>query len=159
MAEMNRRTRVFSFPNPVDEVSARLVAAGVVGLCLLYLVTGWGPLLLVLSYGFLARVASGPTLSPLGQVVTRVIRPRLAWAVRDAPGPPKRFAQTVGLVFAAAALVLSYGFGQHLAAEAVLGTLVVFAGFSAVWLKEQLSLTTLAGFGLIACGAALVFRG
>ena len=38
-------------------------------------------------------------------------------------------------------------------------TLVVFAGFSAVWLKEQLSLTTLAGFGLIACGAALVFRG
>lgn len=38
-------------------------------------------------------------------------------------------------------------------------TLVVFAGFSVFWLKESLSLTTLAGFGLIACGAALVFKG
>lgn len=38
-------------------------------------------------------------------------------------------------------------------------TLVVFAGFSVFWLKETLSLTTLAGFGLIACGAALVFKG
>lgn len=38
-------------------------------------------------------------------------------------------------------------------------TLVVFVGFSVFWLKESLSLTTLAGFGLIACGAALVFKG
>ena len=38
-------------------------------------------------------------------------------------------------------------------------TLVIFTGFSAFWLKEQISLTTLAGFALIAAGAALVFRG
>ena len=38
-------------------------------------------------------------------------------------------------------------------------TLMIFAGFSAVWLKEPPSLTTLAGFALIAAGAALVFRG
>ncbi|THD74904.1 hypothetical protein E7681_08075 [Thalassobius vesicularis] len=38
-------------------------------------------------------------------------------------------------------------------------TLVVFAGFSAFWLKEQLSLNTLIGFGFIAVGAAFVFRG
>jgi uncharacterized protein len=38
-------------------------------------------------------------------------------------------------------------------------TLAVFVVFSVVYLKESVSLTTLAGFGLIACGAALVFRG
>ena len=38
-------------------------------------------------------------------------------------------------------------------------TLLVFAGFTAVHFKEPLSLTQGAGFGLIALGAVLVFRG
>ena len=38
-------------------------------------------------------------------------------------------------------------------------TLTVFVGFSAVWLKEPPTLSTLAGFALIAAGAALIFRG
>ena len=38
-------------------------------------------------------------------------------------------------------------------------TLIVFAGFTAVYFKEPLSLTQSAGFALIALGAALVFRG
>ena len=38
-------------------------------------------------------------------------------------------------------------------------TLVVFAGFTAVYFKEPLSLTQAAGFALIALGAILVFRG
>jgi uncharacterized protein (DUF486 family) len=38
-------------------------------------------------------------------------------------------------------------------------TLTVFAGFSVVFLKESLSWNTLLGFGFIALGAALVFRG
>lgn len=38
-------------------------------------------------------------------------------------------------------------------------TLCVFVVFSVVYLKESVSLTTLAGFGCIAFGAALVFRG
>ena len=37
-------------------------------------------------------------------------------------------------------------------------TLVVFAGFSVVYLKEPLGLNHLAGFALIAAGAALIFR-
>ena len=36
-------------------------------------------------------------------------------------------------------------------------TLVVFIGFSVLWLKEPLSVGQLAGFALIAAGAALVF--
>ena len=38
-------------------------------------------------------------------------------------------------------------------------TLIVFAGFTAVYFKEPLSLTQGAGFALIALGAMLVFRG
>ena len=38
-------------------------------------------------------------------------------------------------------------------------TLLVFAGFTAIYFKEPLSLTQGAGFGLIALGAVLVFRG
>jgi len=38
-------------------------------------------------------------------------------------------------------------------------TLVVFAGFTAVYFKEPLNLTQGAGFALIAVGAILVFRG
>ncbi len=37
-------------------------------------------------------------------------------------------------------------------------TLVVFAGFSAFWLKEAITLNHVIGFVLIACGAAFVFR-
>lgn len=38
-------------------------------------------------------------------------------------------------------------------------TLAVFCGFSAVYLKEQLGWNHLIGFGLIAAGAAFIFKG
>ena len=38
-------------------------------------------------------------------------------------------------------------------------TLVVFVGFSLVYLKEPITLNHVVGFGLIACGAFFVFRG
>ena len=38
-------------------------------------------------------------------------------------------------------------------------TLLVFSGFSILFLKEQISLNTVLGFAFIALGAALVFRG
>ncbi len=86
-------------------MSARLVATGVVAQCAGILATGWTPLLVVLAWGFVARVATGPTLSPLGTLVTRVVRPRLSWAVREVPGPPKRFAQGIGAALSAGALI------------------------------------------------------
>ena len=100
---------LFDFPDPVNETSARLVAAGVVaqGVALLVLREWW--LLVPLTYGFLARVLTGPTLSPLGQFVTRVATPlveaRTGRTPRFVPGPPKRFAQGVGLAFTASASV------------------------------------------------------
>ena len=89
-------------------------------------------LMFLLAYGFLARVLTGPTLSPMGLLATRLIAPKLLRRTKLVAGPPKQFAQTVGLVFATAALTLSYGFGQHLAAEGVLATLVVFAGLESI---------------------------
>ena len=127
---------IFSFPDPVNETSARLVAAGVVTLVALFLATGEGWLLLLLVYGFLARVVSGPTLSPLGQSVTRLGTPTLErrFGVRSrfVPGPPKRFAQAVGLAFSALA-ASAWLAGLPVAASALLAALVVAATLEAVF--------------------------
>ncbi len=94
------------FPNPVNETSARLVAAGVVAQVVAFGVLRSGWLLVPLVYGFVARVIAGPTLSPLGQVVTRWVTPRLAIDHRLVPGPPKRFAQGMGVAFSVVTAVL-----------------------------------------------------
>ena len=120
----------FSFPNPVNDKAARTVATGVVILSALTLVTGWWWLTVPLALGFVGRVLAGPRLSPLGWLAMKVIGPRLGDPVLT-PGPPKRFAQGIGVVFSTAAAVLALGFGQHLAAAVVLGVLVVFATLEA----------------------------
>ncbi|HEY6474134.1 MAG TPA: DUF4395 domain-containing protein [Acidimicrobiales bacterium] len=117
---------LFSFPNPVNEVSARLVAAGVVVLSVLTIALDLKWMTAVIAYGFVARVLTGPTLSPLGQFVTRVVTPRLGVAARPVPGPPKRFAQGMGATFSLTALILTV-LGYWTAAQVVLGLLVVAA--------------------------------
>lgn len=130
VSQVSRRTgagrRLFSFPNPVNEVSARLVAAGVLVMVILTLAFDLRWATIVLAYGFVARVLSGPRFSPLGQLVTRVITPRLGLAARPVPGPPKRFAQGMGVAFSVTALVLT-ACGAWSAAEAVLALLGVAA--------------------------------
>src|SRR3954462_1589296 len=98
---------MFTFPNPVNEVSARLVAGGVVLMALATIVFDQPWITIVLAYGFLARVLTGPKLSPLGLLVTRVVTPRLPFPEKPVPGPPKRFAQGIGLAFSATAAVLA----------------------------------------------------
>ncbi len=118
---------LFAFPDPVNEVSARTVAAGVVALCLIALVSGQAWLTVVIACGFLARVATGPTLSPLGQLATRVVTPRLGLAPRYVPGPPKRFAQGIGAVLSVGAAVVAVGFGSQGAADVLLAAILVAA--------------------------------
>lgn len=113
------RRRLFGFPDPVNEVSARLVAAGVVAMVVATLATGWGWLPFVIAYGFVARVLTGPTASPLGQLVTRVVTPRLPFAPKLVPGPPKRFAQGIGVAFSLTAVALTLA-GVGTAAQVVL---------------------------------------
>jgi hypothetical protein len=121
---------VFSFPNPVNEVSARLVAAGVVLMSVLTIAFDLKWMTVVIAYGFVARVLAGPTLSPLGQLVTRVITPRLGLPERPVAGPPKRFAQGVGAAFSLSALILT-GLGSWVAAEVLLGLLAAAASLEA----------------------------
>jgi hypothetical protein len=108
------------FPDPVDEVSARIVAAGVVLVATLTVATHFWPFYLLLAYGFVARVLAGPRLSPLGLLATRVVRPRLAVPARLVPGPPKRFAQGLGAAMSTLAAVLALGLDAAGAADAVL---------------------------------------
>jgi hypothetical protein len=123
---------LFSFPNPVNEVSARLVAGGVVLLSVAALVSGWPWLVVAIAYGFVARVLSGPTLSPLGQLVTRVVTPRLRVAPKYVPGPPKRFAQAIGATLTVAAAVLAL-LGNQTAADVLLVLVVVAATLESVF--------------------------
>ena len=128
------RSRLFGFPNPVNETSARLVAAGAVAQGVAFLVFRQWWLLLPLAYGFLARVLGGPRYSPLGQFVTRVVTPRLRIQHQYVAGPPKRFAQGVGLVFSGGALVawaagapaVSYGLIAGLVVAATLESAFAF---------------------------------
>ncbi|HLM95691.1 MAG TPA: DUF4395 domain-containing protein [Acidimicrobiales bacterium] len=122
----SRVRSLFSFPNPVNEVSARLVAGGVVIISLLTIALDLKWATVVIAYGFVARVLTGPSLSPLGQVVTRVITPRLGLAERPVAGPPKRFAQGIGVLFSLSAVFLT-ALGYWGAAQVVLGLLVVAA--------------------------------
>jgi len=128
--------RIFSFPNPVNEVSARIVAAGVVTMALAAIVFDARWLTVVLAYGFIARVLTGPTLSPLGQLVTRVVTPRLGVAPRLVSGPPKRFAQAIGVGIPS----------QLMSALPYLATIVVLVAIS--WMRGRAGSPAPASLGL-----------
>ncbi len=124
--------RLFSFPNPVNEKAARVVAGVVLTTVLVILATGWYWLLIPLTYGFWARVLTGPTLSPLGWAAQNLIAPRLGEKT-PVPGPPKRFAQGMGAAMSTAALVLALVLGNHTATDGVLIAFVAAAGLESIF--------------------------
>ena len=125
-------TKRFPFPNPANETSARLVAAGVVLISTAFLLTNSTLILVALTYGFAARVAAGPAFSPLALFVTRVVTPKLNFSHKFVPGPPKRFAQTIGLTFAATALILTL-LDYSYAANLVIAALIIAATLESVF--------------------------
>ena len=125
-------TKRFPFPNPANETSARLVAAGVVLISTTFLLTNSTLVLVALAYGFAARVAAGPAFSPLALLVTRVVTPKLNFDHKFVPGPPKRFAQTIGLVFSSSALLLAL-LDFSLAAKLVIAGLIFAALLESVF--------------------------
>jgi hypothetical protein len=122
--------RHLTFPNPVNETSARLVAFGVVLMGITFLVFRQWWLLVPLAFGFLARVLAGPRFSPLGRLVTEVVTPRLRVDHRFVPGPPKRFAQGIGLVFSGGAL-LAWALGAPVVSVVLIAGLVAAASLEA----------------------------
>ena len=122
----------FPFPNPANETSARLVAAGVVAISVIFLITNSTLALIALTYGFAARVIAGPAFSPLALVVTKFITPKLKVNHKFVPGAPKRFAQTIGLIFSASALVLTM-LDYSLASQIVIAGLIFAATLESVF--------------------------
>lgn len=123
-------SELFSFPNPVNEKAARVVAGVVLIALIVTLATSWYWILIPLAYGFWARVLTGPTLSPLGWVATNVIAPRLG-PKKPVSGPPKRFAQGMGAVMSTTALVLAFAV-SHTAANVVLILFVLATGLESI---------------------------
>jgi hypothetical protein len=124
--------RLFSFPNPVNEKAARVVAGVVLVTVLVTLATGAYWLLIPLAYGFWARVLTGPTLSPLGWTAQNVIAPRLG-DKKPVPGPPKRFAQGMGAAMASLALVFWLVLGDDTAVDVVLVAFTIAAGLESIF--------------------------
>lgn len=116
-----------SFPNPVNEVTARVTAGGVVIIAAVAVAAQVRWLAIVLAVGFLLRVASGPRFDPLAALASKVIVPRLPFKPKPVAGPPKRFAQAIGLVFSGTAIALFYALGLNTAGWVVLGVLIVAA--------------------------------
>ena len=122
---------MFSFPNPVNEKAARVVAGVVAITAALTLATGAYWLLIPVAYGFWARVVTGPTLSPLGRFATAVAAPRLGQP-KYVPGPPKRFAQGMGAAITTTAAVLALGFGATTAAGILVAAMLAAATLESV---------------------------
>lgn len=124
----------FSFPSPVNETSARVVALGVVLQAIAFLVFRDGWMLAMLVFGFGARVLTGPTMSPLGQfslrVATPLIEQRFGVDSRRVPGPPKRFAQAIGLAFSGGAM-LGWATGATWLSVVLIAALLVAASLEA----------------------------
>lgn len=132
-----KRPGLIGFPNPVNEKAARTVAGGVLLLSIVTLLLsivaghGWLWITVPLALGFLARVLTGPKLSPLGQLATRVVAPRLG-EPRLVAGPPKRFAQSIGLAVTTGA-VITTATGHALGTQVLLGMMIVAAGLESIF--------------------------
>jgi hypothetical protein len=119
-----------SFPAQVNEKAARVVAAVVAVAAVVVVVAGWFWLSAVLAVGFLLRVLAGPRWSPLARVAVGVVAPRLG-PPRLVPGPPKRFAQAIGLVVTTSSVV-AVVLGATEVATVLMTILAIFASLEAV---------------------------
>ncbi|MEV8182607.1 DUF4395 domain-containing protein [Specibacter sp. NPDC078692] len=121
--------RVFAFPNPVNEYAARCTAGIVVVLTLVAILSQWEWLVGVIAAGFILRLAFGPRISPAAQLSVKILAPRFGRA-KLVPGPPKRFAQGMGVFMSVAAFILLLT-GAPLLGWALMALLLVAASLEA----------------------------
>jgi hypothetical protein len=122
---------IFSFPKTINEYAARIVAGFIVVLSLSFLLSQHVFILYVLAYGFLARVLAGPTLSPIALLVTKIIIPKIGNPYNKCPGPPKRFAQFIGLIFTTTSIFL-FLYGNIDYANILMSILTIFASLESI---------------------------
>jgi len=121
---------VIGFPRTINENAARVVAGVVAITALVALLVPVHWLVVPLAYGFWARVLTGPRLSPLGRLASRVIAPRLG-PPKEVSGPPKRFAQGVGAAITTAAVV-ALALGANGVVAVLLALVAIAAGLESV---------------------------
>lgn len=119
------------FANPVNEKAARTVAFVVLLIGVVGVATSSYWLFVPLAYGFVARVLTGPKLSPLGRIASSVVAPRLG-KPKYVPGPPKRFAQTIGATITTAGAVAGFGLGAHTAGDVLFALIIIAAGLESL---------------------------
>lgn len=128
------------FPETINERAARLVALLVALLSLAAIVWSAPWISLLLAGGFFLRSAWGPRFDPLAKaalwIAPRITRERIV------AGPPKRFAQIMGLVVSLCATAM-WLLGYSDLSLGILGVLFIFA-----------SAESLAGF----CVGCRIFR-
>jgi Domain of unknown function (DUF4395) len=122
----NGRVRISRFPSLVDDVTVRLIAAGVLLVAGVALAAHQWWLYPVMAVEFALRAGLGPQASPLARLVQRLVRPRVAAAPRYTAGPPKRFAAAIGAVMTTAATIL--WLVASLTGSGAAGTAVVLIG-------------------------------
>jgi len=122
---------IIGFPRTINEKAARVIAGVVAVTALVALLAGAEWLLVPLAYGFWARVLTGPRLSPLGRLASRVIAPRLG-PEKPVSGPPKRFAQGMGAAITTAGAI-AWALGATTLADVLLAMLVVAATLECVF--------------------------
>jgi hypothetical protein len=122
---------MLSFPRVVNEKAAHVVAGGVALISVVALATSAEWLLIGLALGFWARVLTGPKLSPLALLATRVVAPRLG-PPKEVAGPPKRFAQGMGAAITTLGS-LAWLLGLGTVADVLLAMLVVAATLESVF--------------------------
>ena len=115
-----------AFPNPVNERAAHVVRRAVAVLAAVQLASG----LAVVAGATRGRVSPAggrwAEVQPTRPPGDSGDRPTTRTA-RIVPGPPKRFAQSIGLAVTTAAAVCSIVLGWSAVAFALIGVLVVFA--------------------------------
>jgi len=121
----------FSFPKIVNEKAARSVAGVVAVMSGITLLTGSYWILGVLAIGFWLRVGYGPKFSPLALLATKIVAPRLG-AKRDAPGPPKRFAQAIGAVVTTGGALLVFVFSIEGAGVVTAWIMLAFSSLESI---------------------------
>jgi len=117
----------------INENKVRVIAGFVLLTILLYLLTGWSGLLLLLAVDFGLRVFKQPKYSPFGKAADFIVG-QLNLPFRSTDQAPKRFAAGIGLVFSITILVVhSLGYTTFILSSllAVFAMLESFAGFCA----------------------------
>ena len=111
----------------MNEKAARFVAGVVAITAAIILATGAYWLLIPVTYGFWARVLTGPTLSPLARLAMKL----MGRDPKYVPGPPKRFAQGMGAAMTLTATIL-WLTGGTTAAGVLVALLLVAATLESV---------------------------